>query len=300
MEPSSLFAINYPLSDLVFYRAGGTAAYVAFPTTEKELLDVLDVWSKIGIPLVVIGHGSNTLFADGHHNIFVICMRDYDATVLHNPKESTMYAGAGVLLDTVVGQSVFLGYSQLCPMSGIPGGVGGAAKMNAGAFGSEMKDTTIAVRIMDIELRKSGVMEVDENTFGYRSSEFGNNIILLGVWFKFNEPSDMGGLVAQRLQNQRKEILSQRDAKQPLQHPSCGSVFKRPEGNYAGKLISDAELKGFEINGAQVSTKHANFILNTGNASATDIHNVINHVQRTVFEMSGVMLEPEVQLIGFD
>ncbi len=295
-----LLAANYPLSDLVFYRAGGTAAYVAFPTTQEELLDALDVWEKTTIPLVVIGHGSNTLFADGHHNIFVICMRDYDATILHNPEESTMYAGAGVLLDTVVGQSVFLGYSQLCSMSGIPGGVGGAAKMNAGAFGSEMKDTAIAVRVMDIELRKSGVMEVDENTFGYRSSEFNSNTILLGVWFKFAELSDRGGLVAQRLQNQRRKILKQRDEKQPLTHPSCGSVFKRPEGNYAGKLITEAGLKGFTINGAQVSNKHANFILNTGNASATDIHNVINHVQRTVFEMSGVWLETEVQLIGFD
>lgn len=293
---------NYPLSDLVFYRSGGIAAYATFPSNEEELLAALNKQQELGVPLVVLGHGSNTLFADGLHDIFVIAMGDYDARITHIPKERTIYSGAGMLLDTVVARSVFLGYSQMYPMSGIPGGVGGAVKMNAGAFGTEIKDLAVAVKIMDTQLKKSGIIEIepDDGTFGYRSSVFQNNEIILGVWLQFNETSDPGGIVAQNIQKKRSEILAQRDEKQPLKYPSCGSVFKRPQGNYAGKLISDAGLKGFAINNAQVSTKHANFILNKGDATATDIYNVINHVKHTVFQHSGVMLQTEVKLIGFD
>lgn len=293
---------NYPLADLVFYRCGGTAAYATFPSNEAELAAALSKQAELGTPLVVLGHGSNTLFAEGYHNIFVVCMRDYDAEMTHSAPERTLYSGAGMLLDTVVARSVYLGYSQMYPMSGIPGGVGGAVRMNAGAFGTEVKDLAVGVKIMDTQLRKSGVVEIEigDGTFGYRKSEFGNNAILLGVWFRFNEQSDRGGVVAQNLQKKRMEIIGRRNANQPLEHPSCGSVFKRPEGDYAGKLISDANLKGFAINGAEVSTKHANFILNTGGATATDIHNVIKHVRSTVYQTSGVMLETEVKLIGFD
>lgn len=293
---------NYPLSELVFYRCGGTAAYAAFPTNEAELLAALRKQTELELPLVVLGHGSNTLFADGHHDIFVIVMADYDAQITHNPERRTIYSGAGMLLDTVVAQSVYLGYSQLFPMSGIPGGVGGAAMMNAGAFEREMKDVVASVRVMDTMLRKSGIIEIEagDGTFGYRTSFFPSNTILLGVLFQFDEAWDAGGRIAQNLQRKRMGVLEKRDANQPLEYPSCGSVFKRPEGNYAGKLISDAGLKGFAIGGAEVSTKHANFILNTGNASATDIHNLIEHVRHAVMQSSGVALEPEVKLIGFD
>ena len=178
-------------------------------------------------------------------------------------------------------------------MAGIPGSTGGAVKMNAGAYNQEIKDTNIKAALMD----KNGSIIIKTNEeigYGYRLSPGTNGYIVLWAEFLY------GRKESEELLDTRKEILAKRKEKQPLHKPSCGSVFKRPEGNYAGTLIEKCGLKGCRIGGAEVSEKHANFILNEDNASSSDIYNLILHIQKTVYDKTGIKLEPEVRMIGFN
>ena len=204
----------------------------------------------------------------------------------------SVYVGAGIVLWDFIQLTIERSLSDITNMSWIPGTVGGALYMNAGAFGTEIEELVEYVRVID---KNGHILKLnhDECGFQYRKSVELIDKVVLGAKLRFKK-GDHKTLLANS-----EHIISRRKFKQPLDHPSCGSVFKRPPGLYAGTLIEECELKGFKSGGAVVSTKHANFILNENDADSNDIYKVIKHIQKTVKEKKNVELEREVKLIGF-
>ncbi|MGD9807257.1 MAG: UDP-N-acetylmuramate dehydrogenase [Deferribacterales bacterium] len=277
------------LKDYCSYKTGGKAEFFSCPTDTFDLKVLLKFASDNGIAVTLIGTGNNVLISDKGVKGLVISTRCMNDEV--QIENDLVYAGAGVRLDALIEQCVEAGLAGIENMSGIPGSVGGAVMMNAGAFGTEIKDIAITVEMCGYD----GVIKsvpAEEAGFGYRKAENLSGIVT-GLGLKL-EHADKAELKAKRA-----EILAKRAEKQPLEYPSCGSVFKRPEGNYAGALIEQCGLKGFKIGGAQISEKHANFIVNVGKAKSKDIYDLINHVQETVLKETGVQLEKEVRFIGF-
>jgi UDP-N-acetylmuramate dehydrogenase len=274
------------------YRTGGRARYFARPADVKELKDVL-VWADaMKLPHEVIGFGANLLIADEGYPGLIICLRKFERWCVR--KENTIYAGAGTLLGEVVNYAAAERLCGLENLVGIPGTVGGAIKMNAGAYGTEIKD--VVTRVTVLENTENGLserlIEASEAGFGYRHASGLLGKIILAAEFSLN-PTDAD------LRAVMTQITRARTDKQPLDMPSCGSVFKRPVGSYAGSLIEQTGLKGAMVGGAKVSDKHANFIVNTGEATSWDIYMLIQYVKRKVFEKTGIMLEEEVRYLGF-
>lgn len=280
---------NVSLKKYCSYQTGGKAEFFSCPTDLFDLKVLLKFANDNKIPVTLIGTGNNILISDKGVKGLVISTRCMNDEV--QIENDLVYSGAGVKLDYLIKQCIEAGLGGLEAMSGIPGSVGGAVMMNAGAFDTEIKDVAITVEMCGYDGTVSSV-PAEEAGFGYRKAENLNGIVT-GVGFKL-ELSDK-----EELKKKRKEILERRAEKQPLEYPSCGSVFKRPEGNYAGTLIEQCGLKGYKIGGAQISEKHANFIVNTGKAKSKDIYDLINHVQETVLKETGVKLEREVRFIGF-
>lgn len=278
------------LKDFCSYRTGGAAEYYAAVKTNDELAQALRFASKKKLELTILGGGYNVLISDRGVRGLVVNTSGLNCHTAVNGTK--VYAGAGVVIDTLIRETVAAGLGGLEEMSGIPGCVGGAVKMNAGAFGTEIKDVAVYVDMMDFDGRTYRVENADAQ-FGYRRAE-GLKGVVLGALFALKQAD------AESIKAKRSEILAKRVEKQPLHLPSCGSVFKRPEGNFAGTLIEKCGLKGYTIGGAQVAEKHANFILNTGSATADDIYRLIKHVQDTVEKETGVRLEREVRFIGFE
>ncbi len=283
---------NIDLSTYCTYRTGGKARYLAKPSKVQELTDLLTWSAATGTPHEVIGYGANLLISDEGYPGLIICLRDFEKWCVR--KGNTVMAGSGVLLNELVKYACDEGLGGAENLAGIPGTLGGAVRMNAGAYGSEMKD--IVTRVTVLRAGKDGLEQVlltaAEAKFGYRKAEGLAEKIVAAVEMEF-APSD-----ANVLNEIRRDILVRRAQKQPLECPSCGSVFKRPEGNYAGTLIEKCGLKGFSIGGAQVSEKHANFIINKGAAISADIYRLINHVKAKVYKETGVLLEEEVRYLG--
>ena len=280
---------NVSLKDYCSYKTGGRAELFACPEEIFDLKVALKFASDNSIPLTILGTGYNVLIADKKIKGLVLSTRCLNRFIEFDGEH--VYAGAGEIMDNVVTECIGRGLSGLENMSGIPGSVGGAVCMNAGAFGTEIKDTAVEVGLCGLDGRES-IVKAEDAGFGYRKAENLNGIV---TWVKLKlQEADTAELKAKRA-----EILAKRKEKQPVEFPSCGSVFKRPEGGYAGALIEQCGLKGFKIGGAQVSEKHANFIINTGKAKSADIYNLINHVQKTVQEETGVELEREVRFVGF-
>lgn len=273
------------------YKTGGPARYFASPTDEESLKEVLELAAAEGWKYEIIGGGCNLLISDDGYDGLIIHTGGINRYILRNGK--SVYCGAGVkLMDLAVysGESSLAGLENL---AGIPGSVGGALKMNAGAFGREIKDTVSRVFIMNTK-GQSFSFSTEEAGFGYRKSSGLNGLIITGGEFAFKEgDKDL-------LAKARKDILARRKIKQPLDKPSCGSVFKRPALGYAGAYIEECGLKGLRKGGAVISDKHANFILNDSSASSRDIKFLIDTVIETVEREKGVVLEPEVKFIGFD
>ena len=272
------------------FRVGGPADVFCEPENEDELRELVSVCEGSGTPFMVMGHGSNLLFGDGGFRGTVICLGKAFSEV--RAEGNVVYAGAGALLSQVANTALENGLAGMEFASGIPGSVGGALCMNAGAYGGEMKDILEEAVILEADGTLCTVLP-DELELGYRTS----NIPMLGrivISAKFRltpgDPEEIGAKM--------KELNAKRKEKQPLEYPSAGSTFKRPEGYFAGKLIEDAGLKGFTVGGAQVSEKHAGFVINRGNATAKDIMDLIREVQRRVKEHSGVDLETEVKTAG--
>ncbi|PLX67637.1 MAG: UDP-N-acetylenolpyruvoylglucosamine reductase [Denitrovibrio sp.] len=277
------------LKNYCSYKTGGKAELFCCPEEIFDLKVALKFASDNSLPLTILGTGYNVLIADKKIKGLVLSTRCLNRFV--EIDGLNVYAGAGELLDKVIMTCIKNNLEGIEGMSGIPGSVGGAVCMNAGAFGTEIKDVAEAVGVCGLDGREQ-IINAEDAGFGYRRAENINGIV---TWLKLKLKEGN----SEDLLRKRGEILKARTEKQPLESPSCGSVFKRPEGGYAGALIEQCGLKGFKIGQAQVSEKHANFIINTGNAKSADIYKLINYVQETVKKETGVHLEREVRFVGF-
>ena len=279
-----------PLSRHTTFRIGGPADYFLMPSTPEEMTGILKICAGEDLPVFILGNGSNLLVSDeGYRGVVIQIYRNWQDVRL---EDHTIHARAGALLSRVSAMARDEGLTGLEFAGGIPGTVGGAVMMNAGAYGGEMKDVLVRVRAMS----KDGTLhtyQADELELGYRRSRFSHSeeiVLEAELSLKQGDPD----LIRERMQ----ELNKERSAKQPLDLPSAGSTFKRPEGYFAGKLIMDAGLKGLRIGDAQVSEKHCGFVVNVGNATAADVYALIRRIQETVYRESGVMLEPEVRMLG--
>ena len=282
---------NEPMKYHTTFRAGGCADYLVEPESVDAVREIVRLCRQEHMPYYVVGNGSNLLVSDeGYHGVILHLyknMSDFEINGSH------VRAQAGALLVRVAKTAAKEGLAGLEFASGIPGTIGGAMAMNAGAYGGEMKDVVTKVRVLlpDGTIRDYTGEEMD---FGYRRSrviEEQGIVLEAEMELKADDPE----AIAARME----ELKNKRVSKQPLEYASAGSTFKRPEGYFAGKLIEDAGLRGFQVGDAQVSEKHCGFVINRGNATAAEIMELIQEVQKRVYEQSGVRLEPEVKLLGF-
>ena len=279
------------------FRIGGPADILACPETEEAFIAGIKWCKEKNIPFYIIGNGSNLLVGDlGFRGvIFKICrtLDHVQREVIEgeNPK-IIVRAGAGIMLAKLAKDISFMGYKGFEFATGIPGTLGGAVTMNAGAYGGEMKQVLKSVKAVDME---GNIHEftVDEMALGYRTSRVQTeNLIVLSATMEFLKGD------ADQIIQEVETLSSQRKEKQPLEYPSAGSTFKRPEGYFAGKLIQDAGLKGYRVGDAMVSEKHSGFVINVGSATAKDVRQLMNDVDAIVYNKYQVHLEPEVRLIG--
>ena len=291
--PAERLIFDAPMSRYTSFRVGGSADAMFLPKDEEELSLALRTARGNGIPCVVIGNGSNLLVKDGGIEGLVIRLGDEFSGITVDGTRIT--AKAGDSLTRVAMKALEAGLTGFEFASGIPGSVGGGMAMNAGAYGGELKDVTVSARLMDPETGIVTEYPVDELHMGYRTSlTLTRGLIVTGAVYELT-PGDRETIKAAM-----DELGRRRRDKQPLTFPSAGSTFKRPEGHFAGALIEGAGLKGVSVGGAQVSEKHAGFIINTGSATAKDVLDLIDLVKKRVFENSGVTLEPEVRILGRD
>ncbi len=276
------------LSKFTTFRVGGPADIYIEPATEEEICKLVSYFTKQNFPYIVLGNGSNVLISDeGIRGAVINLERSFSYVEIHG---DTVTAGAGILLSRFVEQCVQHGLQGVEMLAGIPGTLGGALLVNAGAYGSEISDHLVDIKV--VKNGKIAVLPREEGEFAYRSSALQKVIILEG---RFRFSSADPGVLRER----RKELLLKRNLSQPTNMPSAGSVFKNPSGDFAARLIESCGLKGVREGGAVVSEKHANFIVNVGGATARDILTLVRKVQSTVFEQTGVFLQPEIQFIGF-
>jgi len=282
---------NEPMSRHTTFRVGGPADVLFLPESEEQLLWALSIAREAGVPCVVIGNGSNLVVKDGGIRGLVIALGEGMAAIARAGKTLTAWAGASLARVSAYAQAS--GLSGLEFASGIPGTLGGGCAMNAGAYGGQLSDVLVDARVLlDGEVR---LLTVNEMQMGYRTSlPLRRGGIVISARFALT-PDDPEAIAARM-----RELNARRRDKQPLNYPSAGSTFKRPEGYFAGVLIEQAGLKGRRVGGAQVSEKHAGFIVNTGGATAADILTLIGIVQDEVAARFGVRLETEVRILGED
>ncbi|WP_418750562.1 UDP-N-acetylmuramate dehydrogenase [Frisingicoccus sp.] len=285
---------NEPMKNHTTFRIGGPADVLVCPETEDGFIRGLGWCRRQKIPVYIIGNGSNLLVGDKGFRgvVFKIC-RNLDKTdIIEEDSVVRVHAGAGAMLAKLAKDVSAEGCGGFEFATGIPGTLGGAVAMNAGAYGGEMKDILKSVRAVDMEgnIRE---FSLEELKLGYRTSRIQKeDWIVLSAEMVF-EKGDAGAIMARV-----DELSRQRREKQPLEYPSAGSTFKRPEGYFAGKLIQDAGLKGYRVGDAMVSEKHSGFVINAGAATADDVRRLMADVDGRVYEKFGVHLEPEVRLIG--
>ena len=281
--------VREPMSRHTTFRTGGPADLLVQPKAE-QIAPILEVCRNEEIPWTVIGNGSNLLVGDGGIRGVVLEIGKQMSDVVI--EGTVITAGAGAMLSSIASRAAAAELTGMEFASGIPGSLGGAVVMNAGAYGGEMKDVVTSVKVMDADGHIYD-MSSDELDFSYRHSAVeAEGLIVLEVTMK------LAAGVQQDIDDRMKELSDSRRTKQPLEYPSAGSTFKRPEGYFAGKLIMDAGLRGYSVGGAQVSEKHCGFVVNRGGATAADVTGLIRDVQKKVMDQFGVMLEPEVKMLG--
>lgn len=281
---------NEPLKNFTTFKIGGNASAIVYVDTIKTLSDLLAECTEANVPNFVLGNGSNLLVSDDGYNGIVFKL-DGDFKKLSLIEENTIFCGAGVSLAKLCKFALDHNLSGLEFAWGIPGSVGGAVFMNAGAYGGEMKNVLVGSSYITRN-GEQGRYSVDEMDLSYRHSIYSDNgYIISGVIIKLTP--DNYDTIRERMD----DFMSRRRDKQPLEYPSAGSVFKRPEGYFAGGLIEQCNLKGKQIGGAQVSVKHAGFIINRGGATCEDVCSLVEHIQNVVFEKTGVKLECEIKRI---
>ena len=273
------------------FRVGGPADWLVTPTEEEQIREVVNLLRTENVPYYVMGNGSNLLVGDkGYRG--VIIQLGKNLSQIRMTEEGVLYAQAGALLSKIAAEALAQSLTGFEFASGIPGTLGGAVMMNAGAYGGEMKHVLKDALALTAngELR---VLPVEQMELGYRTSIFAQNgDIVLSAQIRLQEGSP------QEIRAYMDELKEKRITKQPLEYPSAGSKFKRPEGYFAGKLIEDTGLRGFQVGGAQVSEKHCGFVINKEQATAADILSLIEQVSDRVEAKFGVRLEPEVKRIG--
>ena len=278
------------LSNYTTFKIGGPARVLIEAKSDEEVLKLVRLFDEMKEDYLIIGNGSNLLISDAGIERPVIVL-DKNFSNITTIDEVTLYAEAGASLKSLANKALELGLGGLEAISGIPGTVGGAVYMNAGAYGSEIKDVVTKIRF----IKDDSIAEIDasEANFAHRRSIFQEKgYIILGTYFKLEKKDKKD------IEEEQRDYTQRRKDKQPLEYPSAGSVFKRPEGYYASKLIEDAGLKGLSVGGAMVSKKHSGFIINTGSASFDDVVKLIEKVKAIVLEKFAVSLEEEIRIIN--
>lgn len=282
-----------PMSDHTTFRVGGPAETFLIPHNEKEAAALLRLFSDCEEPFFVLGNGSNLLVSDkGYQGTVILIDRNMDGCEIRGEE---LTAQAGALLVRLASRAQAAGLAGLEFASGIPGTVGGAVTMNAGAYGSEIKDVVTSVRLFDAKKKEIVEIPGEDMHFSYRHS-----LVKEGMYTVLGATFRLHGDDPEEILKRMEELREKRTSKQPLEYPSAGSTFKRPEGSFAGKLIEEAGLKGYRVGGAMVSEKHAGFVINEDHATAQDIITLIRKIREQVYERSGILLEPEVCMLGED
>jgi UDP-N-acetylmuramate dehydrogenase len=281
-------AIDEPMSKYTSMRVGGPADYYLEPADKLDLVEIIRYFQKNNFPYLMLGRGSNLLFSDEGLRGAAINLEACLSTM--RLEDDLVIAEAGVHMAKFVDFCIQKSLAGVEMLAGIPGSVGGAVVMNAGAHGGEISDHLVEVEI----LRNSEIQTVkkEDAQLAYRQSGFGHDIVLSA---SFRLPKGN----KEELMARRREMILKRNVTQPLSLPNSGSMFKNPPGNHAAKLIEQAGLKGKRVGNAQISEKHANFIVNLGGAKASDIATLVDLARRTVYQNAGVLLELEVKFIGF-
>lgn len=282
---------NKPLKNHTYTKLGGNADYFVTPNSYKQVQAVIKLVNERQIPFTLLGNGSNLIIKDGGIRGVVMYLGELTKIDVVDTK---LVAQGGALIADVSRYALNYTLTGLEFACGIPGSVGGALFMNAGAYGGEIKDVLISTKVID---RNGNLLELkaDELNLAYRTSNIDEKgYIVLEATFQLQHG------IQEEIKAMMDDLTEKRESKQPLEYPSCGSVFKRPPGYYAGKLIQDSNLQGVQIGGAEVSRKHAGFIINKDNATAEEYISLIKHVQKIVKEKFGIQLEREVRIIGED
>ncbi len=288
--PNENILVDEPMKDHTSFKIGGTADVFITPTSTEELVNAVQICSKNQMNYYIIGNGSNLLVDDrGFRGVIIQISKNLS----HIEIEDTMItAYSGALLSKIANTALSHELTGFEFAQGIPGTLGGAVVMNAGAYGGELKDVIVDAEVMD-QNGQIKILTKDELALGYRTSCIqANKYIVLRARLRL-EKGDKVKILATM-----KDLAERRRDKQPLEMPSAGSTFKRPEGYFAGKLIMDAGLRGYKIGGAMVSEKHCGFVVSDGTATFKDVQELINYVQRTVKEKFNVDLQPEIKIIG--
>ena len=283
------FITEAMLKDYTSFKIGGKADIMVFPDTVEKLSKILSFSNSNNIPVFILGKGSNLLVNDDGINGVVVNTCKLDEIELID--ETTVRCGCGISLSRLCRFALDNSLSGLEFAFGIPGTAGGAAYMNAGAYGGEMKDVLVSCEHLNADGSLSS-FSGNELSLGYRHSVYSDSdLVIVSLTLKLNKGNQ------EEIKSKMDELIGKRKDKQPLEYPSAGSTFKRPEGYFAGALIEQCGLKGFTVGGAQVSEKHAGFVINIGSATAKDVLGVIEHCKNTVLTETGVLLEPEVKII---
>ena len=282
---------NAPMSKYTSFKTGGNADLLIIPASIDSLQEIIKKCKELNIKPFVMGNGSNLLVTDnGYKGVIIKIGSNLSSIKLLD--ENTIECETGTMMKALCNFALDNSLTGLEFAFGIPGNLGGAVYMNAGAYGGEMKDVLYSCTHIDSD-GNIGVLTKDQLDLGYRRSAYTDNgCTIISATLKLQKGDNT------EIKEAMNDKLRRRKEKQPLEFPSAGSTFKRPEGYFAGALIEDCNLKGYTIGGAQVSEKHAGFVINRGGATSTDILNLIKHIQDTVFEKHGVKLETEVKIIG--
>lgn len=290
--PKENIYLQEPMANYTTFRVGGPADCLITLENEEQLRKVQRYLHLVEIPFFVLGNGSNVLVSDKGYKGIILQVGDRMSGVTVEGRR--VIAQAGARMSQVARVAMEKGLTGLEFASGIPGTVGGGVVMNAGAYGGEMKQVVESVTVVD---PNGEILELNNSTmeFSYRYSIIRNQpFVVTKVTFLLEEGD------VEQIKATMDDLAARRREKQPLEYPSAGSTFKRPEGHFAGALIMEAGLRGFRIGGAQVSEKHCGFVINAGEATATDVMNVIQEVRLRVKEQFNVELEPEVVFLGFE
>lgn len=287
---SDQFLRKEPMKKHITFRVGGPAACFLTPSTKEQIREILHICQEEKTPYFILGNGSNLLVSDqGFDGVVLQVYKNMNQVTVEGEH---LRVQAGALLSATARKALEAGLTGMEFAAGIPGTMGGAAVMNAGAYGGEMKDILESVTVLTPEGEQKELKN-EELQLGYRTSvvkEKGYIVLEAVLSLKKGDP--------EAIKSRMDELKEQRVTKQPLEYPSAGSTFKRPEGYFAGKLIQDAGLRGYQVGGAQVSEKHCGFVINKENATAKDVVDLIHDVQRIVYEKFQVQLETEVKFLG--